>query len=182
MRDHLIETFRPFRNDGYTYAELVHLRAAGKDIPDHWLAQAKRYEDADAQAAALNEAIAADLAAAEKAREKELAEKDKRVLPKLNTMSDELTELKADAQDKKAAALAAVKEYRAAHRAAASKFGAIRRTVKDEYGDPVKDEDGNAQPGQVYAEWVSYDVYLKDERVTPPILAPEFDSQLLRGL
>lgn len=182
MRPNLIEHFRTGRNDDYTYAELIALRAAGKDIPTAWITRAKQHEDADAQARELSEAIAADLAAAEKAREKELADKDKTVLPKLKDMAEELAELKADAQDKKAAALQAVKAYRAAHRTAAGKFGAIRRTVKNEYGDPVRGEDGNALPGQVYAHWVSHDVYLKDEQITPPILSPEFDAPLFRGL
>lgn len=182
MRTDLIAHFRPGRDEGYTYKELIALRTAGKDIPEQWIIRARRNEDADAQDKALADALAADLAAAEKAREKELAEKDKRVLPKLKEMAEELDTLKADAEDKKAAAIAAVKEYRAAHRAASGKFGTIHRTVKAEYGDPVKDQDGNAESGQTFVHWVNGDVHLKDQRVTSPILAPEFDTPVFRGL
>lgn len=182
MRTDLIAHLRPGRDDGYTYKELIALRAAGKDIPEQWIIRAKRTEDADAQARELSEAIAADLAAAEEARDKALAEKDKTVLPKLRDMAEELSGLKTDAEDKRVAALEAVKAYRAAHRAAASKFGAIYRTVKAEYGEPVKDQDGNAQPGQTFVHWVNGDVHLKDQRVTSPILAPELDTPLFRGL
>lgn len=183
MSTNILETFRAGRFDGYTYAQLLEIRAAGHEVPTNVLARVKQHEDADAEARELSDALAADLAAAEKARAKELADKDKTVLPKLKEMADELTELKTDAEDKRTAALAAVKEYRAAYRAASGKFWAIRRDVKSEYGEPVRGDDGNAVPGQTaYAHWVSHDVYLKDELVTPPVLATEFDSQWFRGL
>lgn len=70
MRDRLIEDFRPDHDQGYTYKELLALRAAGKDIPDQWIIRAKRTEDADAEDRELSKAIAADLKAAEKAWER----------------------------------------------------------------------------------------------------------------
>lgn len=182
MRTDLIAHFRPSRDEGYTYKELIALRTAGKDFPDSWIIRARRNEDADAQDKALADALAADLAAAEKARAKELSDKDKTVLPKLRDMAEELAELKTDAEEKRTDALAAVKAYRDAYRTAAGKHGAIHRTVKAEYGAPVKDQEGNAQSGQVYTHWVNSDVYLKDERITAPILAPELDTPLFRGL
>lgn len=181
MRAHLIETFRPGQNDNYTYAELLALRAAGKDIPDQWIIRARQNEAADAEARDLSDAIAADLAAAEQAREKDLAEKDSRVLPPLRETAEELTELRAAAEEKRVAALEAIKEYRAAYRAGAAKFGTMRRTVREEYGGPVKDNDGNALPGQTFAH-SGGDVMLQGDRVKPMPLAAEFDTPYFRGL
>lgn len=181
MRTDLIAHFRPGRDEGYKYKELIALRAAGKDIPDSWIIRAKRTEDADAEDQALADALAADLAAAEREREKALADKDKTVLPKLKEMANELDTLKADAEDKKAAALDAVKAYRAAWRTAARKHGSMRRMAREEYGDPVKDNDGDALPGQTFAH-SDGDVIVQGEKIRPVHLAPEFDEPLLRGL
>lgn len=96
-------------------------------------------------------------------------------------MAEELTDLKATTEEKRSEAFAAIKAYRDAYRAAAGKYGSMRRTAREEYGGPVKDDDGNALPGQTFAH-SDGDVILKGEKVTPPGLDPALDSPLLRGL
>ena len=177
----ILETFRPGRLHGYTYAQLLEIKAAGHEVPTNVLARVKQHEDADAEDQALADTIAADLAAAEKARDKERAEKDKRVQPQLATMAKELEELRAAAQEKRSEALDAVKAYRAAWRTAARKHGSMRRMAREEYGDPVKDNNGDALPGQTFAH-SDGDVIIQGEKIRPVHLAPEFDEPLLRGL
>lgn len=154
MRPHLIEGFRTGRNDNYTYAELLHLRVHGHDIPGHWLTHTKRDEDAAAEAQAEADGMAADLAAAEKARAKELAERDTRVLPQLNDMVEEVTELNTTANTDLDAAIQAVATWRKSAHAAAAKRSEITRLIRAEYlGEPRKDNNGTALPGQTYVHW-----------------------------
>lgn len=181
MRDRLLEDFKPHINADYSYEELVTLRTAGRDIPDAWIFKAKQIEDHDTAAAKLQKAIAADLKAAEKAREDALKATNERVLPQLRDMAGELDTLKDEAREKHRAAVAAVREYRQAYRAAAGKNGLIRRTIKAEYGEPVKDEDGNPLPGQSYAHWQGQSS-IAGARIDPPLLDPMFDQPLHRGL
>lgn len=181
MRDHLIIDFRPGVDAGYKYQELITLKAAGHDIPEHWITQAKHDEDADAAAAAAAAAIAADLKAAEKRREEEIAELDKRVLPQLQAMADELPGLEATAEQARVDAFAAVKAYRAAHRAASGKVRTMRSLIQEEYGDPIKDNDGNALPGQTYAHSMGY-IYVNGEPFGSISIDPAFNSPALQRL
>lgn len=170
MRDNLIEFFTPNRDDNYTYQELVALRGAGKDIPTHWILRRKQAEDAENQERALNDAIAADLAAADKAHRAEVKAKEDRLIPELEdkiTLLDSLSQAEVEAATK---ARDAVKELLAAHRATLSQYGAIRRTVREEFGEAVRDDEGNPLPGQTGLDNIG-EVLVKGERVRRPGIA-----------
>lgn len=167
MREHLIEFFTPNRDDNYTYQELVALRAAGKDIPRHWIMRQKQSEDAENQERALNDAIAADLAAADKAHRAEVKAKEDRLIPELEdkiTLLDSLSKAEVEAATK---ARDAVRELLAAHRATLSQYGAIRRTVKEEFGEAVRDDEGNPLPGQTGLDNIG-EVLVKGDPVDRP--------------
>lgn len=146
MRPYLLESFRPNRDDGYTYAELIHLRANGHEIPGHWLTRAKREEDAAAEAQAEVEGMAADLAAAEKAREARLKATHDEWAPVIRAKLAEVEELKAEDAEAREAAREAVAAYLAAARSTASKFGEVAQIIRTKYGDAIRDHDGNPRP------------------------------------
>lgn len=167
MRRNLIEFFTPNRDDNYTYQELVALRAAGKDIPRHWIMRQKQAEDEQNQEHAFNAAIAADLKAAEKAHKAAIKAKEDRLIPELEdkiTLLDSLSKAEVEAATK---ARDAVKELLAAHRATLSQYGAIRRTVREEFGEAVRDDEGNPLPGQTGLDNVG-EVLVKGDPVDRP--------------
>lgn len=170
MRDNLIEFFTPNRDDNYTYQELVTLRAAGKDIPTHWILRRKQEEDAANEERSFNAAIAADLKAAEKAHQAAIKAKEDRFIPELKdkrVLLDSYRQAEAEATIK---ARDAVRELLAAHRATLSQYGAIRRTVREEFGEAVLDDEGNPLPGQSGLDNVG-EVLVKGDPVDRPRIA-----------
>lgn len=170
MRKNLIEFFTPNRDDNYTYQELVALRGAGKDIPTHWILRRKQEEDAANEEHAFNAAIAADLKAAEKAHKAAIKAKEDRFIPELKdkrVLLDSYLKAEAEATIK---AREAVKELLAAHRATLGQYGAIKRIVRDEFGDTIKDDEGNPLPEQTGLNSMG-EVLIKGERVRRPGIA-----------
>ncbi|MGJ0183886.1 hypothetical protein [Corynebacterium glyciniphilum] len=177
MRDNLIKTFddQPNVDQAYTYAELTHLRGAGRDVPDKWLTDAHDREAKRDAAAERDKAIADEIQAAtdahnaaEAARLEEAHATLAEMLPKLEEAKDAARDTLQPLRDAQAA-------HNAAHQAAMVEYGKIRDFVDENFGWEVEgDTDGNAVPGQTVAPRQSfhglsgYSFYVKGEKFLMP--------------
>ena len=135
--------FSPSHDQGETYAELLEYAAQGYNVPPARLIHAKRRDDAAADAASEADQIRTALDQAAKERAKRRAALDAEYLPELQAKITELAQLDQDADAARVAAREALQAYRSAANASRAKFNEIRNTVRDVYGDPAVDDDGN---------------------------------------
>lgn len=148
MRPHLLDTFFSGKDQNYTYEELLALQAAGNVLPASWLTRARQAEEEARQQSILQEQIAADLKAAEKAHTAQQEALLAQHLPVLQEKIAELDSLREEEAQTRQQAREAIRVYFQAHRASRVKYSEIARIVKDHFGDTMKDDDGNPLPGQ----------------------------------
>lgn len=164
----LLANFIDGYDASYTYDQLLALRAAGKTIPDTWVTNAKKREDAAATAKARADQLAEDAAAADKARADALAAKDAEIHTILDDKLTELDTLTADATAKAKTFREARSVFNAAHNAAHGKYEEISKIIHDNYGEPEQDADGNPLPGQTFEWSLGRGVFVKGEKVREP--------------
>lgn len=136
-------TFNANIDQGETYAELLEYAAQGYNVPPSRLINAKRRDEAASEAASEADQIRTALQNAAAERAKRRAALDAEYLPILADKIEELAELDQAADAARVAAREAIAAYRSAARKSQSKFYEIRDTVRDTYGDPAVDDDGN---------------------------------------
>ncbi|MEJ6548781.1 hypothetical protein PQI66_04405 [Corynebacterium sp. USCH3] len=154
MRDNLIKTFdtNPNADQGYTYAELIHLRGAGRDVPDKWLTDAYDREAKRDAVAERDKAIADEIQAATEAHAAAEAARLEEAHATLAEMLPKLEEAKDAARDTLQPLREATAAHNAAHQAAMVEYQKIRGFVADNFDRQVEaDTDGNAVPGQTIA-------------------------------
>lgn len=175
MRPNLLETFRSGKDQDYTYQELLALQAAGNALPTSWLTRTRQAEEEARQQAHLQEQIAADLKAAEQAHATQQKALLDQHLPALQEKITELDSLREDEAQARQQARQAIKSYLQAHRASRVKYSEIARTVKDQFGDTVKDDEGNPLPGQTGRDNQGRPL-INGQVVTPPALPTPWDD------
>lgn len=144
----ILKRYNPHVYSNYSYQELLTVKAAGKEVPSHWLTQAYADEQAEHEHTRIQAAIADDLQAREDAHADHIKAKQDKHLPTLRELLDELDALcdaEAPARD---AARDAVAAYLKASQSTVAKYSEIARLVRDEFGPVTMDSDGNPLPGQ----------------------------------
>lgn len=175
-REHAIRNFNPHVRGDYTYQELLAAKAAGKEVPAHWITEAYAQELAAEQHAQARAAIAADLKAQEDAHAAKIKANYDKHAPALKaklTELDTLREAEAPAQE---AAREAVKAYFATVRASEIKYGEISRLIREEFGETLKGDDGNPLPGQTGLDNMNRPMFDGEPVHRPGLPHPWFDN------
>lgn len=144
----ILKRYNPHVYSNYTYQELLTVKAAGKEVPAHWLTQAYAEEKAEHEHTRIQAAIAADLQAREDAHADHIKAKKDKHLPALRQKLAELDALCDAETPARDAARDAVAAYLKASRTTAAKYGEIACLVRDEFGPVTMDQEGNPIPGQ----------------------------------
>lgn len=179
IRDNLIQSFTPHVRGDYTYEELLAIKAAGKDVPDHWITQAFAEEQAEEQQSQMQAAIAADLKAQEDAHAAKIKANYDKHAPIIREKLSELDDLRAEEAPAREAAREAVKAYFQTVRNSAAKYGEVARIIRNEFGPTIKDDDGNPLPGQTGLGSTG-EILFDGEELNPPGLTYPWRDKIFR--
>lgn len=140
IRPNIATNFIPGHDQAYTYEELLHLRAAGKTIPEQWLTQAQAREAEAAADKKTQTQINKDTATAKTKYDADLAEKRSPVITELREAKARLEQQRTRRNELRAAYMSARSEFRASADKARDTLTKMNDTAKESFWDDPTDE------------------------------------------